>query len=629
MSRHHTTSTRTTSRRTTSDRTTSQRATSLLAVTVVALASLTLALPASAQNKGQGKYEEHYEILPPDEAEPVGDAVPNDGALDPEGSAPEPAPKSKRRAEPSPDRSEDAIEETRGRAARRSDPDSGGAEPDKRAQTKRSDAPSGDAARDAEGESEPRRAGRDSSRERDNEINRARYARRRPAAADAAPEDGEDVADVSYFYDALDDGGEWLSHPRFGEVWQPNVEKDWRPYTIGRWAYSDDYGWTWISSEPFGWAVFHYGRWAYDAREGWLWVPGTEWAPAWVAWRHGEDAIGWAPLPPSARFANGRVNVAESALESDGVDRGWVFVRPRYFSSRDMRKFVRAPSWNTDLVHRTAPRLGYERTERGLAVRGLAPEDVEKLSNLPVQRVKIKPTDDPSLARRAGKSEDGGRGDQIRIYKPDKKRTADAVKRAERKMKSSARQDERRSKRDGDDESAPAARAVSGTSESESGRDATREAPAARPENAAKEAWRVAPSNAPKNTLPRASTQAKSDGGSTSGTGSGSDNASETRKDTAAKPEDAPAKAAPEAKAAAEKAADTRAEQAAERPSENMAGKSASEASKRIETGATDGATGAAPRQPPPDGSKRRWDSNGPSGAGSAGANPKADGEQE
>lgn len=31
-------------------------------------------------------------------------------------------------------------------------------------------------------------------------------------------------------------------------------------------------------------------------------MPDTEWGPAWVVWRMGDDYCGWAPLPPRARF---------------------------------------------------------------------------------------------------------------------------------------------------------------------------------------------------------------------------------------------------------------------------------------------------------------------------------------
>jgi hypothetical protein len=81
----------------------------------------------------------------------------------------------------------------------------------------------------------------------------------------AAPTMAQDRdVDVSYFYDELDQYGRWMEHPRWGDVWSPDVDPDWRPYTMGYWSYTDDNGWFWVSEEPFGWAVFHYGRWVLD-----------------------------------------------------------------------------------------------------------------------------------------------------------------------------------------------------------------------------------------------------------------------------------------------------------------------------------------------------------------------------
>jgi hypothetical protein len=36
-----------------------------------------------------------------------------------------------------------------------------------------------------------------------------------------------------------------------------------------------------------------------------VWVPGYTWAPAWVSWRSNDDYVGWAPLPPEARWRVG------------------------------------------------------------------------------------------------------------------------------------------------------------------------------------------------------------------------------------------------------------------------------------------------------------------------------------
>ena len=108
------------------------------------------------------------------------------------------------------------------------------------------------------------------------------------------------VPSVEVFYDRLAPYGRWVNS-RHGRVWSPNVERSWRPYTLGRWG-ENRY---WMSDEPFGWATYHYGRWAFDARDGWLWIPGTEWAPSWVAWRDADDYAGWAPLPPGLSVSIG------------------------------------------------------------------------------------------------------------------------------------------------------------------------------------------------------------------------------------------------------------------------------------------------------------------------------------
>ena len=104
-------------------------------------------------------------------------------------------------------------------------------------------------------------------------------------------------ADFSFFYDSLSPYGNWVEVGEYGACWLPAVEENWAPYTNGNWAYTD-MGWTWVSHEPFGSIVFHYGRWLLTS-EGWAWVPGSDWAPAWVSWRAGNEYVGWAPLPPS------------------------------------------------------------------------------------------------------------------------------------------------------------------------------------------------------------------------------------------------------------------------------------------------------------------------------------------
>lgn len=142
-------------------------------------------------------------------------------------------------------------------------------------------------------------------------------------AAVATPVAAQERVEVSVeFRDALTPHGKWQRHSRWGEVWVPaNVGRDWRPYTRGRWVYTDDYGWYWTAADEeaaWGLVTYHYGRWIDDGDTGWVWVPGREWGPAWVDWRRGEKAVGWAPLPPD-----------EVAVEMREQPNYWVFVRPR------------------------------------------------------------------------------------------------------------------------------------------------------------------------------------------------------------------------------------------------------------------------------------------------------------
>jgi hypothetical protein len=133
-------------------------------------------------------------------------------------------------------------------------------------------------------------------------------------------------AEVSFqiFYDELAPHGRWLLHPKYGDVWAPNVQGEFTPYlTNGYWTVTQ-YGNTWVSNYDWGWATFHYGRWYFDEFEGWVWIPDTEWAPAWVVWRNGGGYYGWAAMSPGINF-----NVSLTLF--DGIPGNyWCFVPQQY-----------------------------------------------------------------------------------------------------------------------------------------------------------------------------------------------------------------------------------------------------------------------------------------------------------
>jgi hypothetical protein len=132
------------------------------------------------------------------------------------------------------------------------------------------------------------------------------------------------------FRSALAPHGRWSKHRRWGEVWIPaRRDRDWRPYTVGHWAYTDEWGWYWASDEDFGYVTYHYGRWVRDPEFGWVWIPGNEWAPAWVQWRRGDRYAGWAPLPPR-----------EVYYEYDNDPDYWVFVSFNNFNARNILRVM-------------------------------------------------------------------------------------------------------------------------------------------------------------------------------------------------------------------------------------------------------------------------------------------------
>jgi hypothetical protein len=158
---------------------------------------------------------------------------------------------------------------------------------------------------------------------------------------------------VEGFYNALDPYGDWIEVGDYGYCWHPRgVSAEWRPYTDGQWVYTDA-GWTWISEEPHGWATYHYGRWVRLVGHGWVWVPDTQWAPAWVSWRHSDHYVGWAPLPPESRVT---VGVSLGGWVDAYFDVGptaYSFVETRHFGAPRLATVVLPPQQNVTIINET------------------------------------------------------------------------------------------------------------------------------------------------------------------------------------------------------------------------------------------------------------------------------------
>ena len=207
--------------------------------------------------------------------------------------------------------------------------------------------------------------------------------------------------------------GTWIDDPAYGSVWRPrDVPQAWQPYTYGHWVATDDYGWLWVSDWPWGAVPFHYGRWVLAAPYGWVWVPGTEWGPGWVAWRRGGGYVGWAPLPPQARWS------ADVGLQFESRDfqaiqvAAWCFVPDRYFLE-PVHQHALAPTANVTVIHVTQNVTNIVNVGGRAVNRGVPPAEIERSIGRPVPRARVREFQTPDEFRRAPR-----RADEVPIYRP-------------------------------------------------------------------------------------------------------------------------------------------------------------------------------------------------------------------
>jgi hypothetical protein len=199
------------------------------------------------------------------------------------------------------------------------------------------------------------------------------------------------TASYGTFYRKLEPYGAWRETTDYGYVWQPREAEEsrtWRPYTEGHWVYTDA-GWTWVSEEPFGWATYHYGRWVRLRRVGWVWVPGEEWAPAWVSWRTSKDYVGWAPLPPEARFdrKHGIQNWADNYYDISPDQ--YAFVPGNEFGSRRIQSSVMPVERNVTIVIETTNVTNITYSNTMVVNEGPKYEEMRSRSQQPIERYRL------------------------------------------------------------------------------------------------------------------------------------------------------------------------------------------------------------------------------------------------
>lgn len=228
------------------------------------------------------------------------------------------------------------------------------------------------------------------------------------AAIGSASAQGYDnnYGNASYqeFYDDLSPYGEWVNDPEYGYVWVPDAGDDFRPYyTNGYWA-NTDYGNTWVSNYRWGWAPFHYGRWTYSNYYGWTWIPGNTWGPAWVSWRSGGGAYGWAPMGPgisiNMSFGNGYYV----------PDNWWTFTPQQYILNQGFHQYSYGPRYNNNYIRQTTIINNTYVYNNNTYVTGPRRGDLERATGRPVRTLAINNNSRPDRTTL--------RGDRLNVYRP-------------------------------------------------------------------------------------------------------------------------------------------------------------------------------------------------------------------
>jgi hypothetical protein len=250
------------------------------------------------------------------------------------------------------------------------------------------------------------------------------------------------------FYEPLTPYGHWEVVGAYGRCWMPaRVDSDWRPYCNGHWERTED-GWYWASDEPWAWATYHYGRWDFNPQFGWYWVPQTQWAPAWVSWRRGESYVGWAPLPPSARFERDELIVEERNIPP----RGYVFVEERRFMEPVQPKTVIVN--NTTIINKTVNITKVKVVNKTVINEGPQTQVIERASGRPVRAVAVRDLRRKTEAEVVAKQKPGRPDNVATTRNPgqapgvDQKAQSDAQRRQELEKKNQEQLDAQKAARD-------------------------------------------------------------------------------------------------------------------------------------------------------------------------------------
>jgi len=141
-------------------------------------------------------------------------------------------------------------------------------------------------------------------------------------------------------------------------------------------------------------------------------MPDYEWGPSWVEWRYDDDYIGWAPLPPYARF---RVGVGiHFSISWRSHYRHWHFVRYGHFCHSNVNYYFIDNSNTNYIFNRTKYRTNYYYNNDRIINGGIGRDFIERRSG-----TKIRTRDLVTTTKLRDYSGDGVRkNDRIEIYRP-------------------------------------------------------------------------------------------------------------------------------------------------------------------------------------------------------------------
>jgi hypothetical protein len=144
-----------------------------------------------------------------------------------------------------------------------------------------------------------------------------------------------------------------------------------------------------------------------------VWVPGDVWGPAWVAWRHGPGVVGWAPLPPEARFR------PEIGLDWGGVDIDvairldtWCFVDDERFANADLYRHAYPVGRNTTFIRNTRDATHLRVTDGRIFNEGIDRREIERATRRAIPKRRV--VDNPNSQRRSTEVAT----EEIKVFRP-------------------------------------------------------------------------------------------------------------------------------------------------------------------------------------------------------------------